>query len=250
MKIVSYNIQDGGVGREHLVLKVIEGFNADVLILQEVTGLYLAEEISKKFNMFLYVARGNGKRSLALLSKNSLSYFNSFHPFPLRHTLLEAKLELGHQEIYFFGVHLAAYPFVLFEFWRLLEVSIILSRINTLGTKNIIMCGDFNSVAPSDNVDLGHLPKWMRIVMLLTQGGKFPKYAIRKLYKSGLLDCHRELNKDAGYTLLTLDPHIRLDYFFVSQSLHNSISKCEVITEPDNLKFASDHFPILLEVNI
>lgn len=250
MKIVSYNIQDGGIGREPLILKAIKQFDADLIILQEVTNLHLVEEISTKCNMFHYVARGNGKRSLVLLSKHHVNYFKSFHPFPLKHTLLEAKLERDHQEISFFGVHLAAYPFLPFEVWRLLEIYIILSRTKRLGAKNIIMCGDFNSVAPSDAVSLDHIPRWMKVILILTQGGSFPRYVIRYLYRAGLLDCYKELNNDAGYTLPTLNPHIRLDYFFISQSLKDKINKCQVIMEPDILKLASDHFPILLAIDI
>lgn len=249
MKIVSYNIQDGGIGRESHILNAIEQFDPDVLILQEVTNLNLIEKISKD-NMFLYGAQGNSKRSLALLSKYRLSYFKSFHPFPLKHTLLEAKLKRGHEEISFFGVHLAAYPFLFFEFWRLLEIYVILSRINRLGVKNIIMCGDFNSVAPSDTVSLNSIPSWMKVILVLTQGGRFPRYVIKNLHKAGLLDCYKELNNDAGYTLPALNPHIRLDYFFISQSLKHKIDKCQVVMEPDILKLASDHFPILLEIDV
>ncbi len=250
MRIASYNIQDGGLGRESLILKSIEQINAEVLILQEVTNLDVAAEIATKCSMFLYVAQGNSRRSLALLSKHRLSYFKSFHPIPLRHTLLEAKLQRGHQEISFFGIHLAAYPFLPFEIWRLLEIYTIMFRISRLRAKHIIMCGDFNSVAPNDIVCLNRIPRWMKIVLILTQGGRFPRYTIGKLCSSGLLDCYRQLDKNPGYTLPALDPHIRLDYFLVSQSLQKKINKCQVVTEPDVLKLASDHLPILLDIDI
>ncbi len=250
MKILSYNIQDGGIGRESFILKAIEQFDTDVLILQEVTNIRLVEEISAKGNMFLYVAQGNGRRNLALLSKYRLSYFKSFHPFLLKHTLLEAKLNRGHQEVSFFGIHLAAYPFVPFEIWRMLEIYVILSRAKRLEVKNIIMCGDFNSVAPSDSIPLNRIPGWMKVILILTQAGRFPRCVIKKLHKAGLLDCYRKMNNDAGYTLPALNPHIRLDYFFISQSLKDKINKCQVVMEPDILKLASDHLPILLDIDI
>lgn len=210
MKIASYNIKDGGIGREPLIMQVIEQINADVLLLQEVVYPHLLEEISKKNRLFYYIATGNSKRNIAIMSKYQFSSINSYHPFSLKHTLLEAKIKKGNEEISFFGIHLAPYPFLFFEIWRLVEISIILSRIKRIEKSNSILCGDFNSVAPNDTVSLNHFPKWMQLILVLTQAGIFPSLVIRKVVKSGFVDCQSEFGRnDLGFTLPALDPNVR-----------------------------------------
>ena len=64
-------------------------------------------------------------------------------------------------------------------------------------------------------------------------------------------DGYRTLHPDVkGYTFPTWDPHVRLDYVFVPQAFTSRLQSCEVITEPAVVRQASDHFPILAQIDL
>jgi exodeoxyribonuclease-3 len=64
------------------------------------------------------------------------------------------------------------------------------------------------------------------------------------------LDAFRMLHpKDAGFTFPTWDPHVRLDYLFVPGAAVQRLKRCEVMSSAPGLKDASDHLPLLAEVD-
>jgi len=118
-RVMTDNILDDGIGREPVILEVMQAAQPDVVVLQEVGRLETAETLATALHFNLGFARGNSKRHLAVLSRFPILECHSYHPWPLSTTLLEAKIELAaHQSLRLFGLHLAAQPFVLFELWR------------------------------------------------------------------------------------------------------------------------------------
>ena len=64
------------------------------------------------------------------------------------------------------------------------------------------------------------------------------------------LDAYRMLHpKDPGYTFPTWDPHVRLDYAFVPGPSVDRLKGCEVVAAAPGLKEASDHLPLLAEMD-
>jgi exodeoxyribonuclease-3 len=64
------------------------------------------------------------------------------------------------------------------------------------------------------------------------------------------LDGYRMLNpRDPGFTFPTWDPHLRLDFAFVPGSSAERLKSCVVMAEAPGLKEASDHLPLLAEVD-
>jgi exodeoxyribonuclease-3 len=54
---------------------------------------------------------------------------------------------------------------------------------------------------------------------------------------------------DKGYTFPTWDPHVRLDYVFVPKVFADRLTRCEVMTEPnERIRAASDHCPLVAEL--
>jgi exodeoxyribonuclease-3 len=67
--------------------------------------------------------------------------------------------------------------------------------------------------------------------------------------EAGYADAYRQAHPDqAGYTFPTWDPHVRLDYLFVPRGSTARVVACAVVDMPA-ARLASDHFPLLTEVD-
>ena len=68
---------------------------------------------------------------------------------------------------------------------------------------------------------------------------------------AGYVDAYRALKPaNAGPTFPTWDPHIRLDYAFVRRDDASSVTECDVLSEGDAARRASDHFPLRLALSV
>ncbi|MCL4304238.1 MAG: endonuclease/exonuclease/phosphatase family protein [Anaerolineae bacterium] len=247
-KVITYNILDGGVGREPLILKVLSTAKPDIIFLQEVTNIKVLQNFANALKMDYYLAQSNSKRRLAILSRFPIVYQNSYHPFPLKHTLLEATIEHPEmQRINFFGVHLQAHHFIFFEWWRIWEIKKILSQITKFSGTYCLVAGDFNAVAPKDQFDRAAMPMTIKMALLLQFGHIF-RSTLTRIKSAGFIDCYRVQHPNvSGFSLPTPKPHVRLDYIFINQSLASYLRRCNVITKPSIVHQASDHYPVMAE---
>ncbi|MCR4408591.1 MAG: endonuclease/exonuclease/phosphatase family protein [Anaerolineae bacterium] len=248
---MTYNILDGGIGREQRILDVLKTVGPDAVLLQEVTDPDIVQSFATTLNMHFFFAEGNSKRHLALLSRFPIMSCYSYHPFPLRHTLLEATIECASDRfIRLFGVHLQAHYAICNEWWRRWEIKTILQRVAKYHSNPSLIAGDFNAVAPEDRVNIQALPARFKIILFL-QGGQIFRDTIAKIISAGFIDCYRVLHPcDDGFTLPTPVPHVRLDYIFANQSLARCIQSCDVVTKPPAVHKASDHYPIMAEFEL
>jgi exodeoxyribonuclease-3 len=252
LRVVTYNIKDGGLGREGLILQVLKAARPDVVVLEEVYEATLISQWAEALEMSFFRARGNTRRHLALLSRFPIESSASFHPNPpIQTTLLEATLRLApKRSVRIFGVHLLAQPFIAMELWRVWEVAAILRRVNAIPDDLSLIVGDFNAIAPNDSVTTAAWPLGLKF-MLGLQGGHVFRAAVRRVLATGFFDCYRELHKDdAGFTLPVSAPNARLDYVFASGDLRRGLLACQVIREPAAVMTASDHCPLLAEFEL
>lgn len=247
---MTYNILDGGLGREQLILDVLKAVGADAVLLQEVKDPSIVQSFAAALSMHFFLAEGNSKRHLALLSRFPITSRYSYHPFPLRHTLLEATIECAsNQYIHLFGVHLQAHYTVFNEWWRTWEIKTIIQKVAEYRSNPSFIAGDFNAVAPGDRVNIQALPARFKIILFL-QGGRIFRHTIAKIISAGFIDCYRVLHPcDDGFTLPMPVPHVRLDYIFANQSLARCI-RCDVVTKSPAVHKASDHYPIMAEFEL
>jgi endonuclease/exonuclease/phosphatase family metal-dependent hydrolase len=250
-KFVTYNILNGAVGREDLISAVLTRANADVIVLQEVAAIALVQRLARELAMAHFVAESNhDRRKVAILSRLPICSSDSYHPFPLHRTLLEARIEYTPgRSLAIFGVHLVAPSHVaLFEWWRIWELNIIFGRIGIAQPDTFILAGDFNAVAPGDVVETKVLPRYLRWPLAM-QGGCTARGAIANVMRRGMSDAYRLCHDQAdGYTIPSRAPNGRLDYIFVNPKLRDAVKSCEVVTEPDMVHRASDHLPVLMEL--
>lgn len=253
LRVLTYNILRGGDGREDAIGAVLAAAQADVVLLQEVAAEAVVTRLASALGYEAVVAEANQPmHKIALLSRLPVMHHVAVHPFPLRRTLLEARLAPpAGGVLHLFGVHLVAPSHLgLFEQWRLAELAFIRKRMAAAGDAPCLLAGDFNAVEPGAPLDTRGMPGWLRAGLRL-QGGRAATGAIASMRMAGWHDLYRELNPGVdGFTLPATRPNTRLDYLFANGALRIYARTCTVLTAPDVVRAASDHLPVAAEFDM
>jgi endonuclease/exonuclease/phosphatase family metal-dependent hydrolase len=243
LRLLSYNIQHGGVGRESRIAKVIAACNADVVILQEAVNPESVQRIGAECGMPRWGSiRGH---SVGYLSRLDVAH-HAWHEvqFAKRRYL---ELVIASPRVRIYGVHLSAIHSNLTENRRVYELRALLKGIAQHQKGFHLLTGDFNTLAPGEKLDVGKLPPRLRAIVWLT-GGTIRWRTIQLMLDGGYIDGYRKFHKDdAGYTFPVWEPHVRLDYAFVPAIFSGRLLKCEIMTDAPGVRQASDHFPLLSE---
>jgi exonuclease III len=250
MTFLTYNILDGGRGREQALQEIILAQHADVILLQEVAEPPFVTELAQRGGYAHYIAESNSWRTIALLTRLQIRSMQTFRPRNLRHTCLHAELtDANGNPLSIYGIHLCAPAFTLpLEVYRLWELNSILKFVNQTATDRIIIAGDLNSIAPGDKPDFSNLPFPLRLSILL-HGGYIARQVVEYLRMRGYTDAFRSINPTAnGYTLPAQQPNTRLDYVFLNDRLKSALRVCNVVTQPSQVNQASDHLPVWMEL--
>ena len=92
------------------------------------------------------------------------------------------------------------------------------------------------------------MPAWIRGLVWLS-GRDIQRETIQLMKDSSYIDGYRLLHPaDKGYTFPVWDPHLRLDYVFLPNGFSSRLIQCEVINESAIAARASDHFPLLAQI--
>jgi endonuclease/exonuclease/phosphatase family metal-dependent hydrolase len=243
LRLLSYNIRLGGRDREKPLASVINSCEPDIVILQEAIRPDVVERLAGLCGMrFWGVQRG---QSLAFMSKVEIAHHEWHQVRFARRRYLEILLAGSSTRI--FGVHLAAIHSNLAERRRAYELRSLLRGIAHHQEGFHVIAGDFNTLAPGEPLEVRRLPPRLRALVWLT-GRSLRWTTIRLMLDGGYLDGYRIHHKDAGYTFPTWDPHVRLDYVFVPEAFADRLKGCEVVRSAPRVREASDHFPVLSEI--
>jgi exodeoxyribonuclease-3 len=246
---MTYNILDGGVGREAAISEVIRAAAPDVVLLQEVMQPILLEHLAATFDMTPYLTPGPERgRKVGLLSRLPVLSARSHRPWGTWRPWLEVSLQLQDgQTLTIYGLHLVAYHPWFCEWWRLWELRSLLRHIRRSAPGAHLLAGDFNAVAPGDQARFEAAPLLVK-AQLWPQAGQVLRRALRLLLDAGYVDCFRALHPgEDGFTLPARRPSIRLDYVFADPALSAHLHACRVVTEHEAVKTASDHLPMMAE---
>jgi exodeoxyribonuclease-3 len=254
VRLLTYNIREGGLGRAPLIADVIESVNPDVVALQEAREPQIVEEIAR-LGGFEYWGSQRA-HSTGFLSRIKVTNHAWRQPRRTRHAVLEVALEGPVKRL--FVVHLRAWFSKWSERQRVIELRGLLDGIKEqLERENRafafhILAGDFNALAPDEKFDSSSMPTWIRGMVWLS-GRDIARTTIAMMRSEGYVDAWRAVYSDhaadPGHTFPVWHPHVRLDYVFTPAQFTQRLKSCTVILEPEIVRKASDHFPLLVEVS-
>jgi len=240
---MTYNIRQGGAGREDALLAVIRSCDPDLVIFQEATDPAVIRTLAQGSAMPHCAAMP--KLSLGFMSRVPIASHAWHRPRLSRHAFLE--LVPQDAGVRFFGVHLSAQFAALTERRRLFELRALIAAIRSEQRGFHAVTGDFNTLAPGDALDVALLPHRVK-AMLWLSGGRVRWRTIQQMLDSGYADAFRAVHPgDPGYTLPSASPHVRLDYVFVPSADLPRVIRCDVVRSDDAAE-ASDHLPVIAEL--
>jgi endonuclease/exonuclease/phosphatase family metal-dependent hydrolase len=233
--IMSYNIENGGVGRLEMFAEVIRRQQPDALALIEATDKRAAEALADQLGMRLVYGAANNEYAIAWLSRLPIAHSRN-HRLPiLAKTLLEVVVEWGDTEISLFATHLIHGRTRASAGQRVAEVQAILGVLQAQQATPHILVGDFNALHPADR--LGEPPPNQT-------RGYFARRPIQLLLAAGYTDCYRRLHRATpGYTYPAAHPWMRLDYIFAAAPLADKLHASD-LDAGEPAQRASDHLPV------
>lgn len=225
MKIVTWNIWEGGQERLPLIEAVLRRLDADLIALEEANDRAFAEQIAKALGMHHVWGEANSPYAVAWLSRAAIRRTTNHRLAVLDKTLLE--IEVG--GLRSFATHLSAGRTIADEPHRIEEMQAVLE---VAGDADVLV-GDFNAVHPEDAI--GTPPPEETL-------DRVSRRPIELALEAGFTDCFRTLHPtESGWTYTTRNPWARLDYVFA----RTEPRACQVV---DSAGPASDHFPVVAEL--
>jgi exodeoxyribonuclease-3 len=245
IRLLSYNIRRGGEGREDALLAVIRPCAPDIVVLQEATAPAVIERVARDAGLPHWAALP--RLSLGYMSRLPIAHHAWHRPRFSRHAFLEIVPE--GLAVRIFGVHLSAVFAAWTERRRMFELRSLLRAITQHQDGFHALVGDFNTVAPGELLDVAALPQKVRATLWLS-GGQVRWRTVQIVRDAGYVDAFRALHpSDPGLTLPTSHPQVRLDYVFVPSAHLSRVTACEVVRSAAAQQ-ASDHFPLLTEIQV
>jgi exodeoxyribonuclease III len=245
LRLLSYNIRYGGRGRETAVAAVLTAAAPDVVIFQEATDPAVIEHIARVAGLPAWGARRG--QSLGYASRADPDHVAWHWPRSSRHAFLEL-LPAG-TGLRVFGVHLSAIHAAWTERRRVREAAALLEAIEGWREAPHVLVGDFNTLPPGEILDMRRLPPRLRPFVWLS-GGQIRWQVVSRMLEWGYVDVAARCEPVPTPTFPTWGPHLRLDYAFIPRARAADVRGYRVITEPSEVPEASDHLPILVEVEI
>ena len=255
MRIVSYNILDGGEGRADPVAEVIEAQRPDVVALVEAEDLAVVERIARRLRMDYVQAAGRSHAS-ALLTRFTIrdSVNHALLRDGLTKSLLEATVidDRRGGEWSFGVVHLHAHASEADERTRERELAVVLDVFapQRAAGRQHVLCGDFNADSPMQRIDPEKCKERTR-KQWHANGGYIPRRVIETVLKHGYVDTLHAVRGEEALsmgTFSTQHPGQRVDHIFTHGVAPPRLKNAWI--EYDRLaKYASDHFPVCLEVD-
>lgn len=246
LKLLSYNIRYGGSGRIENLATVIKACAPDLVIFQEATKPNIIEQLSKLTGLRYWASQPG--YSLGFMSRVAVTQYQWHRPPGARHPYLEIVPE--NTDMRFFGVHLSAIHSNWTEARRVRELRAVLKDIERFQKHFHVLAGDFNTLGPGELLDVNRLPFRLRPLVWLS-GGNVRWQAIQVMLDTEYIDGYRAIHpKESGFTFPTWGAHLRLDYIFVPITYLDRLKACEVIDKIPQVAQASDHFPILAQLEV
>ncbi len=255
MRIMTYNILDGGQDRLNDIITVVKKASPDVLIVNEANGFdadnsKVLKSFAERTNFPHYHLEKCGDGWVyhtVILSKKPITSVNALRP--VTRCVARVGIQYDNAELTVVALHLSPFS----EKERLQEISLLVPLIE--GARKTILAGDFNSLAVQDKLSSDQviqLPDGLK--KKFTAQGK-PQYKVYKTLSDISFVDTAQVMKDFTATAPTLmekdalHPAVRLDRILVSPDLADNIISYGVIENPTT-GLASDHYPVIVELTV
>ena len=253
MRIVSYNILDGGEGRADPLAEVVLAQRPDLVAMVEADNIDVLERIGKRLDMDYVRGEGAGMHAVALFSRWPI--VQSINHGAVRgkpRCLLEVLVRRPDGAEWVVGVtHMHPRAYEVDEIEREQELAVLLEvfKAHRERKQAHILCGDFNANAPCQQIDPEKVKAKTRAAWE-ANGGRIPRRVIQRLLDAGYVDSLAAVRgEEAGrmYSFTTQETGQRVDYVFTWGMEQARLTAAWI--EQDRLaKYASDHYPVGLEV--
>lgn len=253
MRLLSYNILDGGEGRADPLAEVMLAQRADIVAVVEADDVDVQQRIQRRLKMD-FIAGESKKHQAALYSRwriaESINH-SALHP-ELEGSYLEVKVLEPTGRAWEIGVvHMPAHAREEDEVKREKELATLLKFFEPHRNQNRphLLVGDFNSNSPVQNIDLSRCKESTR-EEAKANGGSLPRRVVQTILNAGYIDTLHTFDPDLATnhgTFSTQFPGQRVDYIFAFGFARPQVKSAWI--EYDRLaKYASDHFPVGVEI--
>ena len=255
MRLVSYNILDGGTGRADPLAEILLAQQSDIIVLLETQDTAVIERIASRTKMD-YARGGDERQSATVLSRWPIveSVDHGALRGGLSKSLVEAIVRAPDGvEWPISAVHLHAGAFEEDERKREAELAVVLDVFERYRRENRphLLAGDFNANAPYQRIEPAKCkPSTQRAWE--ANGGQIPRRVVQRLLDAGYADTLRAVDEQMSATSVsftTLHPGQRVDYVFSFGVDPSRVRSAWV--ELDRLaKYASDHYPVGVDLSV
>lgn len=243
LRLASYNIRHGGIGRVTAIAATLRACDADLVVLQEAVEPNVVTQVAERCGYGFHASRP--RHSVAVMSRVALGAVAWVRPRFAKRAFVHVDLDGGHRV---FGVHLSAVHANWTERRRHYELRQLLAVIASQARGFHVLTGDFNTLAPGELLDASKLPHRLRTLVWLS-GGRIRWRTIHALLEAGYSDGFRLVHPEAdGLTFPTWDPQLRLDYVFLPEPDASRLVDCRVVRDVPEARDASDHFPLVSDL--
>jgi endonuclease/exonuclease/phosphatase family metal-dependent hydrolase len=238
LKLMSWNIQEGGGGRLASIAALVRTHNPDCVALLEVDSLRNAEALASELRMTLTFGESNCPSGVAWLTAQPPVRAENHRLPQLAKTLLELELDYDGAQLRLFATHLGSR-------WNIQqpvdEIVTVLQVLEQRGGDRHVLAGDLNALRPGDPV--GTPPRGEARRGDAIDGAQ--RLTIGRILDAGYVDCFRHMHAHRrGFTYPSQAPWLRLDYIFASAGLAPHVHRCDAI-DTRLARRASDHLPVV-----
>ncbi len=251
MRIVSYNILNGGGDRIDALTTVIAANRPDIVVLVEADDPTVVETLATRLGMHHFHGSA-GTHGGAILSRWTMTaaFNRAVGNGHWMNAFVEARItDPAGVEWPIVGVHFAAHASLERESLRDKQLDALFDRLKHLQDKPHLLVGDFNSNAPSQRIDpMRCSPRTQQDWR--TNGGSIPRRIIQRLLDAGYTDTLHTLSPEIANTTgtyTTTSPGQRIDYI-LTHSIERTNLRSAWIDQSPPTRTASDHYPIGAEI--
>jgi endonuclease/exonuclease/phosphatase family metal-dependent hydrolase len=250
MKVMTYNIKDGGEDFLAELGEILVQAGPDIIAIEEANDEFVFESLAALLGFEHVLGEGNRGYHVGIISRYPiLKSQNHGGTNEFFHTMLEAQIAAPGYLLSIFAAHLYPGYGVALEQHRIEEVRAILGYMAPQLENPCLLMGDFNTISPQDNPTWEGWP-WPWRQQMRAQEEGIGREAIQAILDSDLTDCFRAMFPDSGeypgFTLPAPRPDVRLDYIFANNLMLEKLESCQV-WQADPAPKTSDHLPLLAE---